>query len=198
MAHGTALKDFTAGSALLTVNSREQRDELAFALYLHRAECELGLGGLAAAEERRSLLLCHTRNLTDLAAVTCLRLDLYTTLDRSDRAVEVCLEYLQRLGIAWSPHPTEKDVLQEYERMWRQLGNRPIEALIDLPPMTDPSWRANMDVRPKVMPPALFTDKNLQCLVLGRMANLSLEYANCEGSCLGYVWLAVGLGNFFC
>src|SRR5260221_9099689 len=81
--------------------------------------------------------------------------------------------------------------------MWRQLGNRRIEALIDLPPMTDPSWLATMDVLAKVMPPALFTDKNLQCLVLGRMANLSLEYGNCDGSCLGYVWLGGGLGTFF-
>src|SRR5260221_9302798 len=82
--------------------------------------------------------------------------------------------------------------------MWRQLGNRRIEALIDLPPMTDPSWLATMDVLAKVMPPALFTDKNLQCLVLGRMANLSLEYGNCDGSCLGYVWLGGGLGPFLC
>src|SRR5260370_8192621 len=63
--------------------------------------------------------------------------------------------------------------------------------------MTDPSWLATMDVLAKVMPPALFTDKNLQCLVLGRMANLSLEYGNCDGSCLGYVWLGGVLGTFF-
>jgi predicted ATPase len=197
MAHASALRYLAVGGALLAEDIWERRAELAFALEFHRAECEFVIGDLAAAEERLSMLSRHTRKLTDLAAVTCLSLDLYTTLDRSDRAVEVCLEYLQRLGIAWSPHPTEKEVLQEYERMWRQLGNRPIEALIDLPPMTDPGWRATMDVLAKVMPPALFTDKNLQCLVLGRMANLSLEHGNCDGSCLGYVWLGGVLGTSF-
>ena len=54
-----------------------------------------------------------------------------------------------------------------------------------------------MDVLTKIMPPALFTDKNLQCLVLGRMANLSLEHGNCDGSCLGYVWLGGVLGASF-
>ena len=33
----------------------------------------------------------------DLAAVTCVRLNLYTTLDQSDSAVEVGLEYLRRI-----------------------------------------------------------------------------------------------------
>lgn len=41
--------------------------------------------------------------------------------------------------------------------------------------MSDPDWRATMYVLTKVMPPAMFTDKNLQCLVLGRMANLSFR-----------------------
>jgi hypothetical protein len=36
--------------------------------------------------------------------------------------------------------------LQEYERMWRQIGDRPVEALLDLPRMTDPIARATMDV----------------------------------------------------
>jgi PAS domain S-box-containing protein len=197
MAHASALKYLGMGRTLLAEDSRGRQMELTFMIEFHRAECEFVIGNLAAAEERLSMLSRYTRDLTDLAAVTCLRLDLYTTLDRSDRAVEVCLEYLRRLGIVWSPHPTEKEVLQEYERMWRQLGNRPIEALIDLPPMTDPGWRATMDVLAKVMPPALFTDRNLQCLVLGRMANLSLEHGNCDGSCLGYVWLGGVLGTFF-
>ena len=42
--------------------------------------------------------------------------------------------------------------------MWQQLGSRPIEELVDLPLMTDPDWRATMDVLAELMPPALFTD----------------------------------------
>ena len=196
-AHTSALQYLTMGGALLTEDCWERRYKLSFGLEFHRAESEFVTGDLEAAQERLSLLSRRARSVVDDAAVTCLRLDLYTTLDRSNRAVEVCLQYLQRLGITWSPHPTEKEVLREYEQMWHRIGSRPIEALVDSPPMTDPDWRATMDVLTKVMPPAMFTDKNLQCLVLGRMANLSLEYGNCDGSCLGYVWLGGVLGASF-
>jgi hypothetical protein len=30
----------------------------------------------------------------------------------------------------------------EYERVWRQIGSRSIEDLVDLPPMTNPERRA--------------------------------------------------------
>jgi len=50
-------------------------------------------------------------------------------LDRSDRSVEVALDYLRRVGVAWSAHPTQDEVRREYEMMWQQIGSRPIEAL---------------------------------------------------------------------
>ena len=135
--------------------------------------------------------------LVDFAAVTRLRVKLYTTLGRSDRAVEVCLDYLRHVGIEWSPHPTKEEVRQEYERLWQQLGSRSIEELVDLPLMTDPEWRATMDVLTAVVSPALFTDENLLCLVICRMANLSLEHGNSDGSCFAYVWLGMLLGPHF-
>ncbi|HYY26470.1 MAG TPA: AAA family ATPase [Chthoniobacterales bacterium] len=196
-AHWSALAYLSAGVALLPLEYWERQYELTFGLELRRAESEFASGYLETAAEHLSMLSHRARSLVDYAAVTCLRVDLYTTLDRSDLAVSVCLEHLSRLGVAWSPHPTEKEVLQEIEEMWRRIGSRSIESLIELPPMTDPDWCATMDVLTKVVPPAMFTDKNLQCLVLGRMANLSLEHGNCDGSCLGYVWLGGVMGATF-
>ncbi len=105
------------------------------------------------------------------------------TLGRSDRAVDVCLDYLRHVDIAWSAHPTKEEVRQEYERIWRQIGSRSIEELLDLPPMTDPEWRATMDVLTKAVTPARFADQNLHCVVIGRMVNLSLEHGNSDASC---------------
>ena len=62
-------------------------------------------------------------------------------LDRSDRGVEVCLEYLRRGGTDWSPHPTRDEVRREYDRIWSLVGSRQIEELIDLPLMSDPGGR---------------------------------------------------------
>jgi PAS domain S-box-containing protein len=136
-------------------------------------------------------------NLVDIAAVACLRLTLYTTLDRSDRGVEVCLEYLQRGGVRWSPHPITDEVRHEYDRIWQQVGTRSIEELVDLPLMSNPEVRATLDVLTEVVTPALFTDENLLSLVICRMVNLSLEHGNSDGSCFAYVWLGMILGPHF-
>jgi predicted ATPase len=54
-----------------------------------------------------------------------------------------------------------------------------------------------MDVLTALMPAALFTDENLLCLSIGRMANVSLEHGHCDGSSLAYVWLGMILGPYF-
>ena len=196
-AYASALQYLAAGRALLAEDSWDRRYELTFAFELQRTECEYLTGELMAAEERLTMLTRRAGNIIDAAAVACAQVALYTTMDRSDLGVEACLDYLLRLGIQWSPHPTAEEVRQEYERMWRQLGSRSIEELIDLPPMSVPQWRATMDVLMWGQAPALFTDENLFRLLIGRMANLSLEHGNSDASCLGYVWLGAVLGPHF-
>jgi signal transduction histidine kinase len=143
------------------------------------------------------MLSRRAEGLADSAVVARLQTDLYTALDQSDRAVEVSLEYLRRAGVDWSPHPTNDEVRQEYERIWQQLGNRPIESLVDLPPMTDPACRATLDVLTVVEGAAFFTDQNLRCFVVARMVNLSLEHGNSDGSCVAYVQLGWFVGPRF-
>jgi PAS domain S-box-containing protein len=196
-AYAAALNYLAAGRALLGEEAWRHRYDLIFSLEYHRAECELLTADLAAAEHRLTLLSQRAGNLTDIAAVARLRLTLFTTLDRSDRAVEVCLEYLERGGVHWSSHPTQTEVRQEYERIWQQLGNRSIEELVDLPLMTDSASYETLEVLTEVVTPALFTDENLLSLVICRMANLSLEHGNSDGSCFAYVWLGMILGPHF-
>jgi predicted ATPase/signal transduction histidine kinase len=196
-AYASALTYFVAGHALLAEESWEQRYAPTFALELQRAECEFLTGDFAAAEERLSRLSRRAEGLADSAAVARLQTELYTALDQSDHAVEAGLEYLRRSGLDWSPHPTNDEVRQEYERIWRQLGSRPIEALLDLPPMTDPDCRATLDVLTAVEEPAYFTDENLRCLVVARIVNLSLERGNSDGSCVAYVHLGWFVGPRF-
>jgi PAS domain S-box-containing protein len=196
-AYASALKYFIAGAALLADDCWERRHELAFALELHRAECEFLTGEPAAAAERLSVLSSRAANTVEQATVACLRVELYTTLDQSDRAVGVGLEYLRHLGIEWSPHPTQEEARREYERIWSQLASRAIEELIELPLMSDPASLATLDVLTKVLPPALFTDANLLSLAICRAVNLSLEHGNSDGSCFAYVWLGVIAGPHF-
>jgi PAS domain S-box-containing protein len=196
-AYASALAYFTAGAAFLPEDSWERRHDLAFALELGWAECEFLTGALPEAEQRLANLARRALRIPDLAAVTGLLEDLFMTLGRSDRAVDVCLDYLRHVDIAWSAHPTKEEVRQEYERIWRQIGSRSIEELRDLPPMTDPDWRATMDVLTKAQTPARFIDQNLQYVVIGRMVNLSLEHGNSDSSCYAYALVGAVLGSEF-
>ena len=195
-AYASALNYFVTGRAMLD-GAWEREHELTFQLELDCADCEFVTGQPAAAEERLSMLACRAANTVELATVACLRVDLYTTRNQSDRAVTICLDCLRAVGVDCSPHPTELDVKQEYERIWSQLGNREIEDLIDLPLITDPASLATLDVLTKVLPAALFTDPNLLSLVICRAVNFSLERGNSDASCVAYVWLGQVAGPHF-
>src|SRR5258707_4699975 len=196
-AYASALTYLTAGEALLPEDSWERRHELTFALELHRGACEFLTGALAEAEQRLTALSTRAANTVERATVACLRVDLYTTLDQSSRAIAVGLDYLRHLGIDWSPHPTNEEARREYDRIWSQLGSRTIESLIELPLMTDPASLATLDVLTKIGAPAVYTDANLIALVACRAVNLSLERGNCDASCSAYVWLSMVAGPRF-
>ena len=185
-----ALGYAVAGSDLLPEDCWEQCHDLAFALEFHRGECEFLTGALQESEARLAAVAARARDPTLGAEVACLRETIHETLGRVDRSVEVCLEYLNQHGIALRLTPTEAEVQEEYTCLWRQLGARAVEELVDLPLMADPHQRANLDVLASVLAPAFLTDNaNLFRLVVGRMANLSLQYGNCDGSVLAYSYL---------
>jgi predicted ATPase/signal transduction histidine kinase len=194
-AYASALNYLAASEALLREDGWHQDHALAFAVALNRAECEFRIGRLAEADHRLSMLSKRAANLIQESAVACLRVALYMTQTQFDQAVEVCLEYLQRVGVKWSPHPAKDDVGREYTKIWRQVGARAIEQLVDLPLTNDPVCRATLDVLSVFATPAWYIDENLHDLVVAHMANLSLEYGNSDGSCYAYALLGRVLGS---
>ena len=98
-AYASALTYFAAGAALLADDAWERRRDLAYALELHRGECEFLTGALGEAEQRLAALATRGAGTVERATLACLRIDLYTALDQSSRAIAVGLDYLRHLGI---------------------------------------------------------------------------------------------------
>ncbi len=193
-AYASALTYLVGGAKLLGDHDWGRKHDLRFALELHRAECEFLTGALTEAEQRLAALSLRAANTVERATVACLRVDLHTTIGQGGRAIAIGLDYLRHLGVNWSPHPTDEEVRREYEHIWRQLGGRTIEELVDLPLMSDPARLATLDVLIRIVPPAAFTDANLPSLVFCRAVNLSLEHGNSDASCYAYAQLATVLG----
>jgi len=196
-AYVSALNYLAAGAALLSDDCWDSNYHLIFPLELHRAECEFLTGQTAAAEQRLTALSSRASNAVDLATVTSLLIDLYTSLNQSEQAVAVSLDYLRYLGVEWSPHPTEEEARQEYQQIWEQLGTRTVEELIGLPLMCDPTSLGTMDVLIKLLPPAMFTDPHLLSLTVCRAVNLSLQQGHSDGSCVAHVWFGAISGPHF-
>jgi PAS domain S-box-containing protein len=196
-AYASALVFFTTGCDLLAQDCWETRYELTFNLELGRAECESLSGRTTAASARLAMLARRAAGLVDAAAVASAQIALYAMLDRPDHSVAAVIDYLRRLGIEWSPHPTDDDVRREFETMWQRIGSRAIEDLIDLPRMTEAQWRGALEVLMWGQGPALHTDANLLCLIGARMTNISMEHGNSDASCLGYIVVGMVLGPHF-
>ncbi len=196
-AYDAALKYFRAGLALLTEETWQRHHELVFSIEQLMAECELLTADMPAAETRLSRLAERARSRHDSTVTTRLRIMLYTNWDKSDRAVDVFLEWLRGGGTDWSKHPTREDAMREYARVWTLLGDRQIEELVELPLITDPEVLDTLDVFLEAVTPSFFADEHLTSLVVCRLVSLSLEYGNCDASCYGYVWLAVFAGPRF-
>ena len=171
-AYASALSYLATGRTLLVDANWDTDYELIFSLEYLTAECELLTADMESAEKRLSTLVVRANNSHDLASVTRLQLTLYTVLDRLDRGIEICLEYLRRGGTNWSAHPTSDEVQREYDRIWSLLGDRKIEDLLDLPLVTDPDILDVLEVLTEIVTPAVFFDKDLCALVICRMVNL--------------------------
>ncbi|MGO7091828.1 AAA family ATPase [Rhizobium leguminosarum] len=196
-AYHQALKYFSVGASLLTNETWEKHHETAFALELYQAECEFLVGEMEAADDRLARLSPKSANILDRASVACLRIDLYSTLDQCDKAVGICIEYLQTLGVNWTPHPQRSQVKREYDEIWKNLGDRTIEELIDMPLMTDDAALATLDVLTRVLPSALFVDANFMSLAICHSVNISLERGHGDGSCVAYVFFSKIAGPQF-
>jgi PAS domain S-box-containing protein len=184
-AYASALKYLHAGRSLLGEEAWERNYDLIFSLESLIAECELLTADVSAAEDRLTMLAQRATSHHDSSVVTRLQVTLYTTLDRSDRAIEVFLDYLRRNGTDWSSHPSRDDVLREYNRIWSAVGNREIEDLVELPLLDE------------IVHPAMFFDENLSTLVVFRMVSLCLEHGNCDASCFAFVWFGMFAGPRF-
>ncbi len=194
MAYRVAAGHLATGAALLGTEAWDRQYPLMYALLLEQAECEFLSGNFHEAGRLFPVLLRHARSRVDKAAVYRVKIDTHTTQGEDSEAILSALECLRMFGISMSPHPSSAEVKEAYEEVWRNLGTRRIEDLIDLPLMTDPEMRAAMEILARLYAPAYHLDNNLFYLHLCHGVNLSLQHGNCAASTHAYGWFGIILG----
>jgi PAS domain S-box-containing protein len=196
-AYASAVNYFSAGMALLGPSGWATRYDLAFGLMLERAECSLLSSQFDETEWLTAELLRRAASMADRAAVYRLKIELHVVKSENPQAVESALECLHLFGIDMPAHPSRHEVQAEYERVWRNLGDRPIESLFDMPRTTSPEAHAAMRVLAALISPAFFTDTNLFDLQICQMVSLTLKHGMTDASTHGFAWLGWILGHSF-
>jgi transcriptional regulator with GAF, ATPase, and Fis domain/serine/threonine protein kinase len=193
-AYGPAARLLAAGISMLPDDAWETRHELAYALHFERAQCEYLQGSFAEAERFLSRALLHARSLAEKADCHRLRIEIHTTGGEVEKAVDALLECLALFGLALERHPPAGTVQERYARLMRDLGDRRIEDLIDLAPMSNPDVRALLEALVAAFPAAYFFDLNLAFAIRVESARLSIEHGNSPSSPVAYS----GLGAYLC
>jgi signal transduction histidine kinase/ActR/RegA family two-component response regulator/tetratricopeptide (TPR) repeat protein len=188
-AYVSACRYFDAGMALLGRSGWATRYDLAFDLALGLAECTYLSSRFDEAEQLVAELLRKAASTIGKAAAYRLKINLHVVKSEYRQAVDSALECLRLFGIHMPAHPSRDEVHAEYQKIRRNLGDRRIESLIDLPRTSSPEVRAAMRVLTALTSPASFTDRNLFHLQVCQMVNLSLTQGMTDASTHGYGWL---------
>jgi predicted ATPase len=196
-AYASACVYFAAGMELLDQRDWASQYELAFSLWLERAECEFLIANFDTAEHLIAELLQHAASKVDQAAAYHLKILLHTVKSENVQAVDSALACLRLFDLDLPVHPAWEQVQVECERVWQTLDGRPIESLIDLPIMTDPELLAAMHVLSVLLAPAYFTNFHLFCLLACRTVNISMQHGTSGASTHGCADLGTILGPVF-
>ncbi|HYO66551.1 MAG TPA: AAA family ATPase, partial [Archangium sp.] len=188
VAYRSALGYFTMAFSLLPGDPWRTAPALAFSLRLDQATCELVSGHGAEAGLLVEELLSRATTRQQLAAAYQLKSSLLLTRNQGAAAAACLLECLERFGVSIPPRPTWEQVLAAHQETEALLGNRPVESLRELPPMTDPDMRTVMGLLAALTWPAFFSDEKLLALHLCHAVALTLRHGYTAAAAPGYAW----------
>ncbi|WP_437721064.1 AAA family ATPase [Sorangium sp. So ce861] len=196
-AYESAAALFAAGMAMLAEDRWEKQHGLTYDLTFERAHAAYVIDQFEEAERLLGELMERARTRIEREAVVELAIALNVTRGQCDRAVDIGLSFLRDHDADPSIYRSRVRVEEEIESVWQALGDRAIEELIHLPPMTHPEIKATMGVLRSVASPAFFVDQDLNYLVVMRMVKLSLRHGNAESSAYAYAAFASVIGPRF-
>ena len=196
-AYDGACSYLLAGIAVLGPDGWQSAYELALAMRLELAECEISRGRLDQAAALVDEMLGKVRSKIDFAQVTVQRMTLQMMRGDVGQVVRTAVECLGMFGQDVSERPSTAQVQAECEDLYKALGDRTIESLADLPPMDNPEVAAAMSVMVRLGLASYFTDANLNQTIAIRLVRLTLAHGLSESSIYGGAGLGSCLGPIF-
>ncbi|BAY10183.1 trifunctional serine/threonine-protein kinase/ATP-binding protein/sensor histidine kinase [Calothrix sp. NIES-2098] len=175
-AYEAALKYFNTGIMFLEAHSWQTQYDLTLSLYLAAAEAEYLNTNYQQADRQIETLLENVKDRLQKARVYEIKIQSLISQNRMQSAVDLALEVLQMLGVSLDQ---------------QAIATLDIEALIDLPEMTDLNKLAALRILMTVGPAVFLANPQMYASVVFTMANLCMRYGN--SSLAAYAYVAYGL-----
>ncbi|BAZ00933.1 serine/threonine protein kinase and signal transduction histidine kinase with GAF and PAS/PAC sensor [Tolypothrix tenuis PCC 7101] len=182
----TAGNYFRIGRNCLSADSWQSQYDLTLVLYVEAAEVASSCGNFEEMEKLVGIVLQKANSLLDKVKVYQVKIQAYTSQNNPRQAIDTALSVLKMLGIYFPKKPNKIDILLKLVKTKLSLTGKEIEALIELPEMTDPYKLAAMRILSDVVAPAYFAIPELFALIVFEQVNLSLKYGNTATSCYAY------------
>jgi predicted ATPase/signal transduction histidine kinase len=195
-AYASAVEFLATGIGLLGPDSWQRRYQLTFRLHFERAECEYMNHALERAESQLMELLTHAQSRNDKAVTYAVVVQLFMTKGDVPRSLACGLDCLREFGIEMPTRPTRAQVEAEYRRVLARMPEN-LDALLELPLMSDRETIALMTVLTVAVAPAFWTDFEVYASLVGLAVGLSLEYGNTDASAHLYISFGAVVGEIF-
>lgn len=177
---------FNQGILLLRKDSWEKQYALSISLYTEAAEMACVNGEFAKLEQFTEIVLENAKSNIEKAKSYDIQIMAYMAQNNPAAALKTTFHALRLLGVNIPEQPTEADIGQGIVQSQALWVNHGIDALLELPEMTDPEKLIALQIMSTIAP-IIYTVSPIHVpLYAFTMLDLSIKYGNAHASTFGY------------
>ena len=183
----TGLNILSMLSAQALINLWGHHYDLTLALYREGAIAAHLVGQLDTMAQWIAVALDHTHTLLDRIPFYETQIQSYVAQKQLSDAIQLGIATLEELGESFSQQPTPEDFGRGIEAISTRLAQRPIEALIHLPAMSDPNIIAILKILLRLSSVLVMAAPQLMPFCMFKAVQLSISDGNSFLSAPAYV-----------
>ena len=185
-----------AGIALLGENAWQRQYQLTLILHNLAAKLAYLCGDLDAMEACVETVEREAKSLPEKVNVYRNRIQAYASRNQPNEALALGLTVLQQLGVTFRDTPTRAQIQRAMAQIKELIGDRAIEDLLHLPPMTHIEQIARVQIASSILPAAYNCASPVFPLLVALCVKLSIEYGTTFDSPFAYANYGIILCNF--
>ncbi len=176
----------STGLSWLGKNPWQRQYEMSLELHNLGAELASLCGDVEAMEQFIETVIEQAQSLLDQSNVYQIKIQSNISQNKSTEAIAIAKEILQQLGVTFPETPTQSDIQQATTEINQLIGDREIEDLVHLPPMTEVETMTIVQIANSIISAAFISGSPLLPLLVALPVKLSIQYGNIPASAFAY------------